>query len=140
MSEANKEPLPLAAILEHVFNSAYVVVYINRFKTTIKLALAHLFTPHSTEPALLEKGKSFLEQMAMHKSIGVKLARVDEQGNFVGRIFHPAGDMAAEILKKGYSKLSSPKEIEKLDVAYFHQLKQAQMIAQSKNLAMWKDF
>jgi len=78
MKEANKEPLPLAAILEHVFNSAYVIVHINRFKVTIKMALIHLFTPHSTEPALLEKGKQFLEQIAMHKSIGVKLARVDE--------------------------------------------------------------
>lgn len=123
MDEANKEPKPLGAILEHVFNSGYVVVYVMRFQTTIKVALIHLFTPHSFEPALLDKGKAFLEKTLMHRTIGIKLARVDEQGNFVGRIYHPAGDIASEILKQGFSKLSNPKEIKELDVAYFHQLK-----------------
>jgi hypothetical protein len=47
----------------------------------------------------LDKGKLFLERMLLHRSIGVKLARVDEQGNFTGVIHHPQGDIASEILK-----------------------------------------
>jgi hypothetical protein len=31
MKEANKEPRPLGAILEHVFNCGYVVLYIRKF-------------------------------------------------------------------------------------------------------------
>ena len=67
----------------------------------------------------MEKGKLYLEKMMLNRSIGVKLARVDDKGNFVGRIYHPGGDIATEILKQGFSKLSAPKEIKELDVEYF---------------------
>jgi hypothetical protein len=99
MKAANKEPRPLGAILEHVFNASYVSLFIKSLSVTVKVALTHLFTPHDTDSALLEKGKLFLEKMLLHRSIGVKLARVDEQGNFTGVIHHPQGDIASEILK-----------------------------------------
>jgi hypothetical protein len=99
MKAANKEPRPLGAILEHVFNASYVSLHIKSLSVTVKVALTHLFTPHDTDAGLLEKGKLFLEKMLLHRSIGIKLARVDEQGNFTGVIHHPAGDIATEILK-----------------------------------------
>lgn len=89
----------MAAILEHVFNASYVTMYISKFQTQVKLALVHLFTPANTDELIMEKGKVYLEKMMLHRSIGVKLARVDEKGNFVGRIYHPGGDIASEILK-----------------------------------------
>ncbi len=88
--------------------------------------MLHLFTPGNTDPQVLEKGKIFLEKLLLNRTVGIKLARVDQQGNFVGRIYHPNGDIASEILKNGLSKLDSPKELDQLDWAYFQQLKGAQ--------------
>ncbi len=59
----------------------------------------------------------------MHRTIGVKLERTEEGGVLVGRIFHPAGDIAFEILKQGFAKLNTPKNIE-FDADYFKTLKE----------------
>ena len=102
------------------------------------MSLLHLFTPQSTDKDILEKGKAFMEKMLLHKTVGIKLARVDESGNLVGRIFFSAGEIAAEILKNGYSKLSTPKD-SNFDAAYYKELKQAQMVGQTKRAGMWHD-
>jgi hypothetical protein len=52
------------------------------------------------------------------------LERCEEGGTLVGRIYHPAGDIAYEILKNGYSKLNMPKIID-FDAEYFKTLKEA---------------
>lgn len=62
--------------------------------------------------------------MLMHRTVGVKLARVDERGDLVGRIHFSAGDIAAEILKSGLAKLAMPKDMN-FDAEYFKELKQA---------------
>ena len=64
----------------------------------------------------------------MHRTVGVKFDKVEEGGTFVGRIFHPAGDIAYEVLKNGYSKLNPPKNID-FDAEYYKTLKEAQLIA-----------
>jgi endonuclease YncB( thermonuclease family) len=66
------------------------------------------------------------------------LERCEEGGNISARIFHPAGDIAYEVLKNGYAKLNQPKNID-FDAEYYKTLKEAQLIAQSKNLKIWKD-
>ena len=48
-------------------------------------------------------------------------------GNLVGRLHFPQGDIAAELLKKGYAKLSTPKDSD-FDADYYRELKQAQLI------------
>jgi hypothetical protein len=63
----------------------------------------------------------------------VKLERYESgsegsQGNLYARIFHPAGDIAYEVLKNGFAKLNAPKNTE-FDAEYFKQLKEAQLIA-----------
>jgi len=84
-----------------------------------------LFSPNSQqEPALAEEGKAFISKMLLHRTIGVKLTRVDERGDFVGRIFFPAGDIAVEILKNGLAKLNTPKDMN-FDAEYFKDLRQA---------------
>jgi staphylococcal nuclease domain-containing protein 1 len=138
LAEANKEAKPLAAVLEHVFSASYVTLYVYRLQTVVKMSLLHLFTPQSTDKDILEKGKAFMEKMLLHKTVGVKLARVDESGGLVGRIFFSAGEIAAEVLKSGYSKLSTPKD-SNFDAAYYKELKQAQMIGQTKRAGIWHD-
>ena len=68
-----------------------------------------------------------MERMLLHKTVGVKLARIDDNGTLVGRIHFSAGDIASEILKKGFAKLSTPKDTD-FDAEYYRELKQAQII------------
>jgi len=66
--------------------------------------------------------------MLLHRTIGIKLQRVDENnGTLVGRVHYPSGDIAAELLKRGLAKLSTPKD-SSFDPVYYKELKQAQMI------------
>lgn len=90
MEEANKEPRPLGGILEHVFGTTLLVVYIMRLKVQVKLNMVHLYTPKDTDSSILEEGKQFIEKMLLHRTVGVKLTRVDENsGILVGRIHFP---------------------------------------------------
>lgn len=58
LDAANQESLPMAGILEHVFSSSYVCIYIYKLQTVIKMQLVHLYSPNSKEePELAEQGK-----------------------------------------------------------------------------------
>lgn len=57
----------------------------------------------------------------------------------MGRVFHPAGDIAYEVLKNGYARLNVPKNTD-FDAAYFATLKEAQLVAQKKRVNIWKDY
>jgi endonuclease YncB( thermonuclease family) len=87
------------------------------------MQLVHLYSPNSRdEPELAEKGKQFLAKMLLHRSVGVKLSKVDDRNELVGRIIFPQGDIASEILKNGLAKLSTPKDMN-FDAHYFKELK-----------------
>jgi hypothetical protein len=49
LEEANKEPKPLAAILEYVFGTNFVSLYVYKLKAVVKMQLVHLYTPKETE-------------------------------------------------------------------------------------------
>ena len=139
LAEALKEPRPLGSILEHVFGTTTIATYVMRLKTQIKMNLVHLYTPRDTDQAIYDEGKAFIEKMLLHRTVGIKLTRIDENnGNLVGRVHFPQGDIAAEILKRGLAKLSTPKDSD-FDAEYFRELKQAQLIGQSKRAGLWKD-
>ena len=139
LENANAEPRPLGSILEHVFGTTMVACYVMRLKTQVKMNLVHLYTPRDTEQELYDEGKAFIEKMLLHKTVGVKLARVDDNnGNLQGRIHFPQGDIAAELLKKGLAKLSTPKDSD-FDAVYYRELKQAQLIGQTKRAGLWKN-
>jgi hypothetical protein len=76
-----------------------MTAYISKFQTVIKLQMNFVYTPPNTDKQILNDGKLFTERMILHRSVGVKLEKVEEGGNFSGRIFHPAGDIAYEVLK-----------------------------------------
>jgi len=86
--------------------------------------MVHLFTPSSADKTLLAEGKQFTEKLLLSRTVGIKFERVEEGGTFVGRIYHPAGDIAYEVLKNGYSKLNPPKNID-FDAEYYKTLKEA---------------
>lgn len=49
LEEANKEPKPLAAILEYVFGTNFVSLYVYKLKAVVKMQLVHLYTPKETD-------------------------------------------------------------------------------------------
>lgn len=101
--------------------------------------MSHLFTPANADKTLLNEGKAFTEKFILHRTVGVKLEKAEEGGTLVGRIFHPAGDIAYEIVKNGFSKINIPKTTD-FDADYYKTLKEAQLVAQSKALRIWKDY
>ena len=105
----------------------------------VKINLLHLYTPKEADKELVDAGKAFVDKMLLHKTVGVKLTRLDERGELVGRIHFSAGEIAAEILKHGFCKLSTPKD-SNFDAAYYKELKQAQLVGQTKHAGLWKDF
>lgn len=137
-TEAQEIDKPLQAIIEYVFSASFLSVYVVKFEAVVRVSMVHLFTPN-TDKQFVADGKAFTEKFLLHRTVGIKFDRVEEGGNFVARIFHPAGDIASEILKAGYSKLNTPKT-QDFDADYFRSLKEAQFIAQSKQLRLWKDF
>lgn len=79
----------MSAILEYVFSSSYVSLYIFKLKTVIKCHLVHLYSPNSKEePALHEEGKRFVNKMLLHRTCGVKLIKIDDRNEMVGRIYY----------------------------------------------------
>jgi len=97
-----------------------------------KLSLVFLFTPN-TDKDLVAEGKAFVEKLLLHRTIGVKLERYEAgaegaQGNLQARLYHPAGDIAYEVVKAGFAKLNTPKTTE-FDADYYKSLKEAQLIA-----------
>ena len=137
--EAKQIDLPLEAIVEYVFSASFVSAYVHKYKSVVKVSMNFLFTPANADKAILAEGKAFTEKYILHRTVGIKFDRLDEGGSFVGRIFHPAGDIAQEVLKNGFSKLNMPKNID-FDADYYKTLKEAQLIAQTKALRIWKDF
>jgi hypothetical protein len=121
-----------------VFSASFLSVYIHKFEAVVRVSMVHLYTPN-TDKQFVADGKAFTEKFLLHRTVGLKIERVEDGGNFVGRIFHPAGDIACEILKGGYSKLNTPKT-QDFDADYFRTLKEAQVIAQNKSLRLWIDY
>lgn len=85
------------------------------------------------DKSFVAEGKAFTEKLLLHRTVGVKLERYEPgaegaQGNLYARIYHPAGDIAYEVLKNGYAKLNTPKNTD-FDAEYFKTLKEAQLIA-----------
>ena len=107
-----------------MFSASFLSAYVHRFETVVKVAMNYLFTPSNADKAILNEGKLFTEKLLLHRTVGIKFERVDEGGNLVGRVYHPAGDIAYEVLKSGFSKLNVPKNID-FDADYYKTLKEA---------------
>ena len=140
LEEANQVKEPLAAILEHVFSSSHLSLYVYKLQAVVRVHMVHLYSPNANdEPELAEQGKQFISKMLLHRTVGVKLLKIDDRGDLNGRIYFPAGDIASEVLKQGLAKVSTPRDTQ-FDAAYFKELKNAQTIAQGKRAGVWKSF
>lgn len=83
--------------------------------------MVHCYVPRDAGPDLVEQGKAFVNKMLLNRTVGVKLTRLDDQNNLVGRV-HYVGDIACELLKQGLARVAAPRE-PNFDAEYFKELK-----------------
>ena len=144
---AIKAGKPAGAIIEHVFpNGSAYQLYVPFFKVQVKVNLAYIFPPlaKKNEEAIALKACAFSYARLLHRTVGLKVEGLDRNGSVVGRLLHPAGDIAEELLKQGFAKVVAPQKSEdkedltpKFDQDYFAKLKQVEVIAKSKKLGLW---
>lgn len=132
-ADATKIGKPLAAIVEYVFSASLLNVYITKFSVMIKVSLNFVFTPNQ-DKEIAQEAKAFAEKLLLNRTVGIAFERVDESGNFVARVHHPSGDIARELVKAGYAKVTTPKKDVDYDKDYFHDLQSDQLLAQTKKL------
>jgi endonuclease YncB( thermonuclease family) len=54
LDEGNKEPKPLASILEHVFGPTFLSLYVYKLKAVVKLSMIHVYVPKEADPSIVE--------------------------------------------------------------------------------------
>lgn len=56
--------------------------------------------------AIAQEAKAFSEARLLHRDVLLHFGGVDKYGNFFGRVEHPAGDIAVDLLKSGLAKVA----------------------------------
>ncbi len=93
---------PAGGIVEHVFNNGTSVqLYLPYFGAIVKVSLAYLFPPlaKKNEEALALKARALSDARLLQKTVGLRVEGLDRNNNVIGRLLHPAGDIAEELLK-----------------------------------------
>ena len=95
------------AIVEYVFNCAFISVYIPNWSCFAKVNLRFVSIPSNTkDPLLYKKGKAYCERICLSKDIKLKIFDFDETKNLVCDVIvlDKNQNLAELVLKEGYSK------------------------------------
>ena len=139
--DKNKE---IDAIIEYVFNCAFVSVYIPEWGCFAKVNLRFVSIPSNTkDPLLYKKGKAYCERNCLGKDVKLKIFDFDENKNLICDIIilDKNQNLAELILKEGYSKSftggnKNPKVYNLQDI---NLARAAESEAKSKRLGVWHD-
>ena len=134
--KAKKSKKPYKARVEYVFSPNAVNVYIETLSIVTRINMVHIYTPQQ-ERQISIQAKEMVEKLILNRTVGVEILKIDNYGTLVGRIHHPQGDIALELVKKGLSKILVP-EGDDYDKDYYRQLKDAQDVASIKQNGLWK--
>lgn len=107
VDEAINKNSEIDAIVEHVFNCAFISVYIPDWKCFAKVNLRFISIPsNSKDPDLYKKGKAYCERICLCKDVKLKIFDFDENKNLVCdvTVLDKKQNLAEVILKEGYSK------------------------------------
>ena len=144
IDEAINKNKEINAIVEHVFNCAFVSVYIPDWNCFAKVNLRFVSIPsNSKEPDLYKKGKAYCERICLCKDVKLKIFDFDESKNLICDItvLDKNQNLAEVILKEGYSKSftggnKNPKIYNLTDI---NLARAAEAEAKSKKLGVWKN-
>ena len=137
----NKE---IDAIIEYVFNCAFVSVYIPQWNCFAKVYLRFVSIPsNNKDPNLYKKGKAYCERISLSKDVKLKIFDFDENKNLICDIIvvDKNQNLAELILKEGYSKsfTGGNKNTKIYNLSDINMIRAAEAEAKSKRLGVWKD-
>ena len=144
IDEAIEKNLEIDAIIEYVFNCAFVSVYIPEWNCFAKVNLRFVSIPSNTkDPNLYKKGKAYCERICLSKDVKLKIYDFDENNNLICDItvLDKKQNLAEVILKEGYSKsfTGGNKNPKVYNLSDINLARAAESEAKSKRLGVWKD-
>jgi len=141
VDEAINKNIEVDAIVEHVFNCAFISVYIPEWKCFAKVNLRFISIPsNSKDPELYKKGKAYCERICLSKDVKLKIFDFDENKNLVCdvTVLDKNQNLAEVVLKEGYSK-SFTGGNKKYNLADLNFVRVAETEAKNKKLGVWKN-
>lgn len=136
IAKSKKTEKPFKSIVEYVFNSTAVNLYVETLNLMTKVQINHVHTP-AQEKKVAEEAKVMTEKLLLNRVVGVTFQRTDDHGNLVGRIHHKQGDIAEVLLEAGLAKTTMPKTSEDYDQEYYKHLRDTQNLATIKKVGLW---
>ena len=140
VDEAINKSMEIDAIVEHVFNCAFISVYIPEWKCFAKVNLRFISIPsNSKDPELFKKGKAYCERICLCKDVKLKIFDFDENKNLVCdvTVLDKKQNLAEVVLKEGYSKSFTGGK--KYNLADLNFVRAAENEAKNKKLGVWKN-
>ena len=144
VDEAINNGTEIDAIVEHVFNCAFISVYIPKWNCFAKVNLRFVSIPsNSKDPELYKKGKAYCERICLCKDVKLTIFDFDENKNLICdvTVLDKKQNLAEVVLKEGYSKSftggnKNPKVYNLTDINF---VRAAENEAKNKRLGVWKD-
>ena len=134
------------AIVEYVFNTSMISIYIPSLSCFAKINLRFVQIPSPTkDPELFKIGKAKSERLCLSKDIKLKIFDIDSTGNLTGDIFlqidKTEQNLALYLLKNGFCKSftggnKNPKVFNLLDI---NLARAAENEAKAKRAGLWKN-
>ena len=136
----------LDAIVEYVFNTSMLSIYIPSLSCFAKVNLRFVQIPSNTKaPELFKIGKAKTERLCLSKDVKLKIFDMDGTGNLTGDIFlqieKSEQNLAQYLLKNGFCKSftggnKNPKVFNLLDI---NMARAAENEAKAKRAGLWKN-
>ena len=136
----------LDAIVEYVFNTSMLSIYIPSLSCFAKVNLRFVQIPSNTkDPELFKIGKAKTERLCLSKDVKLKIFDMDGTGNLTGDIFlqieKSEQNLAQYLLKNGFCKSftggnKNPKVFNLLDI---NMARAAENEAKAKRAGLWKN-
>ena len=136
----------LDAIVEYVFNTSMLSIYIPSLSCFAKVNLRFVQIPSNTkDPELFKIGKAKTERLCLSKDVKLKIFDMDGTGNLTGDIFlqieKSEQNLAQYLLKNGFCKSftggnKNPKVFNLLDI---NMARAAENEAKAKRVGLWKN-
>ncbi|MCQ2819654.1 MAG: thermonuclease family protein [archaeon] len=100
-----KEQKEIEAIVEYVFNCAFLSLYIPSLNAFCKFNLRFLAIPSAKDAVLNKAGKAYVERICLSQDIKIIIHHIDDQKTLSGDAICGKGNIAELVLKEGYSKI-----------------------------------
>jgi len=129
------------AIVEQVYNCAFILVYIPYLKCFTRVLLRFILIPSkSNDTELFQKGKAYCERICLCKDVKLKVFEYDENKSLICdvTVLDKNQNLAEVMLKEGYSK-SYTGGNKKYNLADINCDRAAETVAKNKKLGVWKN-